>query len=111
MLAAWAPLADSEWLFPGARKVGPWLHGANGYKPSDQIRELGEDAGVPNFTALSARHTFATLAEGWGWGEAMIQRFLRHTTPITQKHYRHVHIPQMAAAADRISFARPRASA
>jgi len=104
VLAWWTPQTRSEWLFPGQRRRGPWLHAAGGYKPSESLKELGERAGVRNFTALSARHTFATLAEGWGWGEAMIQRFLRHTTPITQKGYRHQHLAQMAVAAERIAF-------
>lgn len=102
VLAAWVPETGSDWLFPGLRRMGPWLSGAVGYKPSEQLKLLGERARVKNFTALSARHTFATLAEGWGWGEAMIQRFLRHSTPITQRHYRHADLAQMSQAADRI---------
>lgn len=86
--------------------MGPWLDGGIGLKPTDQVKALGRRAGVEGFTPLSIRHTFATLAEGWGWGDAMIQRFLRHTTPFTQRGYRHTHLAQMADAAERIRFGR-----
>lgn len=106
VLAWWLPQTDSEWLFPGAWRMGPWLGGSPKLRPSEQVKALGKRAGVEGFTPLSIRHTFATLAEGWGWGDAMIQRFLRHTTPMTQKSYRHAHLAQMADAADRITFRR-----
>lgn len=106
VLAWWTPQTDCEWLFPGAWRMGPWLDGGPKLRPTEVIKELGKRAGVDGFTPLSIRHTFATLAEGWGWGDAMIQRFLRHTTPITQQGYRHAHLAQMADAADRIRFGR-----
>lgn len=106
VLAWWAPQTDCDWLFPGAWRMGPWLSGSPKLRPTEQIKALGQRAGVEGFTPLSIRHTFATLAEGWGWGDAMIQRFLRHTTPFTQRGYRHAHLPQMSAAADRIRFGR-----
>jgi integrase len=89
VLAAWMPLTGCEWLFPGARRQGPWLEGPPGLKAIDQVKALGQRAGVPGLTIASFRHTFASLAEGWGIGETALQRILRHTNPRTQKFYRH----------------------
>ena len=83
------PQTQSEWLFPGVRRLGPWLEGPPGQKPIDQVEALGTRAGVPGLTIASFRHTFASLAEGWSIGELALQRQLRHTRIRTQLAYRH----------------------
>jgi integrase len=89
VLATWIPLTGCEWLFPGARLEGPWLEGPPGHKAIDQVKALGQRAGIEGLTIASFRHTFASLSESWGIGETALQRILRHTNPRTQKFYRH----------------------
>lgn len=106
VLARWIPrLGDCPWLFPGVRGAGPWIGGGIGGRAIDQVRQAGLDAGVPGFTLLSLRHSWATHAEGlWGFSEVQIQRVLRHTTPRTQQHYRHADESNVAAWGRRIRF-------
>jgi integrase len=104
VLAGWTPLPGCEWLFPHSRRTGPWLHGPAGCKALDQVKQLGERAGVPELTILALRHSVATLAEGWGIGELMLQRILRHARRQTQRHYRHQDIQQLLEAAAKITY-------
>lgn len=97
---------ESRWLFPQSTTDRPWAGGGPGYKPLDQIKSLGRRAGVNGVTMQSFRHTFATIAEIWGLSETQIQRILRHTTPLTQQHYRHSDRQVLAAIAKKISFDR-----
>lgn len=89
ILREWIPRTGSEWLIPGRRGRVPWTGGGPGCKPLDQLKAAGEAAGVEGLTFLTLRHSWATHAESaWGFGEAMIQRNLRHTRRDTQDHYR-----------------------
>lgn len=89
VLANWIPQTGGVWLFPGTRRRSPWLGGGPGVRALDQVRELGERAGVPGLTISSFRHTFASLSEGWGIGETALQRLMGHSNPRTQRSYRH----------------------
>ena len=96
---------DASWLFTNSFQTGPWTGGSKGYRPLDRMKRLGERAGVEGFTFLSLRHSFASHAESlWGMSEAMIQRILRHTSPATQKFYRHADVPNLKAAVKGIGF-------
>jgi len=95
---------DCPWLFPGVTRKGPWTGGPAGDKPLDRLRAAGERAGVEGLTFLSLRHSFATHAEFWGLGPAILQRILRHTTARTQWHYRHADADNLRAAVRRIEF-------
>ena len=77
--------AGTEWLFPHLHLTGPWLHGPAGRKALDQVKQLGERAGVSGLTILAIRHTVGTLSEGWGIGELELQRLLRHSNRKTQR--------------------------
>ena len=103
-LGPWLARCGSPWLFPGSRRLRPWLGGLAGYRAVDQLRQLGERAGVAGLTFLSLRHTYATLAEGWGLGELELQRILRHSRASTQRHYRHVDLELIRAAGDKVRF-------
>jgi integrase len=82
-------LADcGEWLIAQRSGRGPWFHGSPGYRPLDVVQQLGERCAVDGLTLASFRHTFATLAEGWGMSELQIQRWLGHKRPQTQVWYR-----------------------
>jgi hypothetical protein len=87
--------AEGEWLFPHAYQTGPWLWGRPGHRPLDEVKQLGERAGVAGLTIL---------AEDWGIGELMLQRILRHSTPRTQKHYRHHDAELLHRAAAKVRF-------
>jgi integrase len=104
VLAGWSPLTGCEWLFPHRYRSGPWLHGSAGRRPIEEVRALGDRAGVPGLTLVAFRHSFATLAESWGIGELMLQRLLRHARPRTQDHYRHADLEAMRAAAGKVRF-------
>jgi integrase len=44
--AKWAPKTGCTWLFPGKKRRGPWTSGGPGVNPLDQVKALGERAGV-----------------------------------------------------------------
>lgn len=107
VLRWWTAMTEAdgcEWLFPHRYRTGPWTSGRPGHRPLDEVKALGGRAGVHGLTILAFRHTVGTLAEGWGIGELMLQRLLRHARRRTQDHYRHADIDQMRAAAGKIHF-------
>jgi integrase len=105
ILAEWLPRAGSEWAFPGVTRKGPWTGGPIGKRPLDCLKSAALRCGVTGFTFQSLRHSWATHAESrWNLGEACIQRVLRHTTPMTQRHYRHADADNLRAAVADISF-------
>ncbi len=95
---------DCPWVFPNVTRTNRWKDGPMGQRPIDQIKALGERAGVAELTFLSFRHSFATHAERWGLSPAMIQRVLRHTSQKTQLHYRHADLDNLRAAVGSIGF-------
>ena len=70
VLTRWVKRCGSEWVFPGKRGLVPWTGGSPGYKPLDQIKALGERAGVRGLTILSFRHSLATHMKAWGVGHS-----------------------------------------
>jgi integrase len=104
VLREWLPLAGSAWVFPGIRRSAPWLEGPAGGKALDELKALGIRAGVRGLTFQSFRHTFASLAETWGFSELALQRQLRHSSPFTQRGYRHELPELLRAAGERVRF-------
>jgi integrase len=104
VLEAWLKLCGPTFLFPTTKRRNPWLHGAHHAKALDQIAQLGDRAGVKGLTILSLRHTFGTLCEGWGHGELMRQRLLRHARRDTQRGYAHEDLDQLRRAAAKIRY-------
>lgn len=106
VLDGWVSVAGSSpWLFPGSRLMGPWIGGSPANRPLAQIKAAGRAAGVEGFNWQSLRHSWATAAEGaWGLGEGQIQRVLRHTRPMTQRHYRHVDLENLRRIGERVAF-------
>lgn len=88
-LAAWVPRCGGSWLFPGARREGPWVGGAPGYRPLDRLRQAGSAAGIEQLGFHSLRHTLGTELLTGGVPLWAIQHILRHTTPLTTAHYLH----------------------
>jgi len=90
VLTTWIPLAGSEWLVPGARRLVPWMNGRPGTRPIDRLKAAGRDAGIEGLTFQSLRHTFATYARHqWGLSDLELMTVLRHTSPGTQRAYVH----------------------
>jgi integrase len=104
VLEWWLPKCGSTWLFPGATRRGPWTGGPPGYKPLDEVKQLGERAGVPELTIQSFRHSFATHAPMWGISGEMVTRILRHTSPRTKRWYEHEDLDNLVAAVSRVSY-------
>lgn len=94
----------TEWLYPHHWGTGPWLAGRPGHRPLDEVRALGERAGVAGLTMLSFRHTIATDLEATGAPELVIQRILRHARRETQLHYRNPDLGVMAEALGRVRY-------
>lgn len=101
----------SPYVFPQARNPAkPWSNGAVGYRPTDDLRGLGERAGVRGVTPLALRHSWATHAEtAWGLSELQIQRNLRHSNARTQRGYRHADLANICSFAARIRIYEPEA--
>jgi integrase len=96
---------DQNWVFPNVYQSGPWIGGSPGHKPLDRMKAAGERAGVSNFTFLSLRHSWATMAESrWGLSAPTIQRVLRHSNVRTQAIYRHADPQNLRAACATIGF-------
>lgn len=87
---------SGSWAFPGARREGPWVGGAPGYRPADRLRRAGEAAGVPAVGFHSLRHSLATQLLLAGTPVWAIARVLRHTSPIATAHYLHPSDHQVA---------------
>jgi integrase len=104
VLAGWMPQTGCEWVFPHKLRTGYWHHCRAGKKPLDEVRALGERAGVAGLTLLDFRHTVGTLSEGWGIGELALQRILRHARRQTQDHYRHEDLELLRRAAAKIQY-------
>jgi len=87
---------DCPWLFPNITGSSNWKGGCRGTKPLDRLHDVAKRAGVEGLTFLSLRHSWATHAEYHGYGPALIQRVLRHTTEQTAaKWYRHADLPNL----------------
>jgi integrase len=87
---------ECPWLIPTCNRKSPWVSGHKESKPLARFKAVAERAGVKNATFLQLRHSWATHAEFFGLGPALIQRVLRHTSTRTaEKHYRHADIPNL----------------
>jgi integrase len=90
------PIPDCPWLFPTLNRRSNWTSGPPGTKPVQRLQAVGKRAGVEGLTFLALRHSWATHAEYHGYGPALIQRVLRHTTEQTAaKWYRHADLPNL----------------
>jgi len=90
------PIPPCEWLFPTLNRKGPWTGGPPGTKPVQRLQAVAQRAGIEGMTLLSLRHSWATHAEYHGYGPALIQRVLRHTTEQTAAQwYRHADLPNL----------------
>jgi integrase len=96
--------AECSWVFPNGRGK-PWKGGAPGYRPFDQIRALGDRAGVKEANFKKFRHSLSTLGKGhFGMTEEQVRAQLRHTSTETQRHYSHDDLQSLREAVKGIDF-------
>jgi integrase len=105
-LREWLPHCGGTWVIPAVDVDKPWLSGGPSSRPLEQLRALGERAGVKGVNFKVWRSTWATIAEGlWGLTEEQIQKILRHTTPLTSRQfYRHRDLANMRAHMAKVSY-------
>ena len=106
VLGQWIPFCGGQWVIPACDVTKPWLSGGPSSRPLEQLRALGQRAGVEGVNFKVWRSTWATIAEGlWGLTEEQIQRILRHTTPLTSRQfYRHRDLANMRAHMAKVSY-------
>lgn len=103
----WLPWSGPVWLFPGARRLGPWTGGKAAKTPGARLKAAGEEAGVEGLTLSSLRHTFATWSRRrWGLSALQLRDVLRHSTEHTQSHYVHEETDRLAflATVERVGY-------
>ena len=107
VLREWLPNSGPDWLFPGAKRVGPWTGGSPGYKSSDALKSLAQECGIKHITWHSLRHAFGTYAlEQWDVPLWIVQRVMGHTDSRTTERYLHLErSPAIAAAMGPVRYA------
>jgi integrase len=95
---------DCTWVFPNADR-GPGKTGGPGYRPFDQMKALGQRAGVANANFKRFRHALATHGkQRFGMTKEQMRAQLRHTTEETQEHYTHDDLANLRDAVKRVDF-------
>jgi integrase len=105
ILRDWLPCPGSEWVFPGAKKLGPWTGGAHGKRAGDQLVAHGEALGIEHLTPHSLRHSLSThLATHWGLPPRAVQLILRHASETTQRLYIHRDVENLVPIVEQVRF-------
>lgn len=86
VLAEWIPRTGCRWLFPGTKRRGPWTSGGPGVRPLDQVKALGDRAGV-RLWQKSGRKSVGTHARGAGLTSLERKGLFRHSDEETGEHY------------------------
>lgn len=110
ILARWIPETETEWLFPGVEKRGPWSQGAPGYRPLDKLKEAAARAHIEGVTFHGLRHTLAKLyISRFGGTADQAKSLLRHSdVRTTEEHYLHRDdVEQLRSIGRRIEFDLP----
>jgi integrase len=95
---------DCSWVFANSRKK-PWKGGAPGYRPFDQMQELGVRAGIKGANFKRFRHSMSTHGkQRFGMTAEQVRAQLRHTTTETQEHYTHDDIANLREAVKKVDF-------
>jgi integrase len=96
---------ECRWVIPTIDRRQPWRSGTLRARALDAFQDASIRAGVAGATFQALRRSWATHAEFFGLGPAMIQRQLRHTNPITSaKWYRFPDLPNMREKVSGMDF-------
>ncbi|MHB8397379.1 MAG: tyrosine-type recombinase/integrase [Candidatus Limnocylindrales bacterium] len=101
ILDVWSRRCGSEWLFPGRKLYGPWTSGGRGVRPLDQVRSLGERAGVPGLANKAGRKGIGTHKE-IGLTPMERREYFRHCDDATGDFYDDERVESMRPAAAKI---------
>lgn len=101
VLGAWILRAGCRWLFPGTKRRGPWTTGGPGVRPLDQVRALGERAGV-RLWQKSGRKSIGTIAGGAGLTGLERQGLFRHSSQATGDLYDERSVEALRPAAAKV---------
>ena len=104
ILDEWSRRCGSPWLFPGKKLRGPWTSGGPGVRPLDQVRALGQRAGVRDLTIKAGRKGLGTHAKGMGLTTFERREYFRHADDETGDHYNDEHVESMRPAARKIEL-------
>ena len=89
VLRDWEKDKTCSWLFPNSQHK-PWKTGAPGYRPFDQLKELGKQAGVEGANWKRFRHAISTHGkQRFRMTAEQVRAQLRHTSEETQEHSTH----------------------
>jgi integrase len=106
VLRDWEGERTCSWVFPNTRHK-PWKTGAPGFRPFDQLRELGRRAGVEGANWKRFRHALSTHGkQRFGMTAEQMRAQLRHTTTETQQHYTHSDLDNLREAVKKVDFER-----
>ena len=107
ILAAWMPLAESEWLFPGVRRRGAWRGGKSGHRPADELKAACVAAGIVPGTWQWMRRAWAVHAEtAWFFTDPAIDRVMGHSpgSSTSKRWYRRADLDNLRALGQRITY-------
>ena len=104
ILQRWIPRTESEWLFPGVWRKGPWLEGTAGTKCLDQVKAAGLRAGIGHLTIQMLRRSIATHARRFGLGQLEVKELLGHGSAATQDWYLEDDLADQRAALAKIDY-------
>ncbi len=104
VLRDWEQDKTCSWVFPNSHDK-PWKTGGPGYRPFDQLKELGKNAGVDDANWKRFRHAISTHGkQRFKMTAEQVRAQLRHTTEETQKHYTHDDLANLRDAVENIDF-------
>lgn len=104
VLREWQKDRTCSWVFPNSQ-MRPWKTGAPGYRPFDQLQELGKRAGVEGANWKRFRHSLSTHGkQRFGMSREQVRAQLRHSTEETQKHYTHDDLDNLRDAVRAVDF-------
>lgn len=101
VLGWWIPRTGCRWLFPGTKRRGPWTTGGPGVRPLDQVRALGERAGV-RLWQKTGRKSVGTHAKGAGLTGLERKGLFRHADEATGELYDEQSVDGLRPAAAKV---------
>lgn len=95
-----------DWLIPTVSRKSCWTSGHEKTKPLYRLKFAGARVGIADINFQMLRRSWATHAESsWGFGEGLIQRVLRHSSPMTsRKFYRQADVANLVNAVAAVDF-------